>query len=145
MVGIGSELPRNQEYFWVNTCEFFIINVLWWPYSLSNLLTELPLLGFPPSSLIDSGPERKGAGEDMGMCALPVQTEFHAKVGILTLGFSRAHAYKIHLEGFLKYWILKTSPDFLNQNLFLTRVPNESYEEASLAKKKKKTCATTKF
>lgn len=74
----------------------------------------------------------------MGMCALPVQTEFHAKVGILTLGFSRAHAYKIHLEGFLKYWILKTSPDFLNQNLFLTRVPNESYEEASLAKKKKK-------
>lgn len=42
-------------------------------------------------------------GDDMGMCALPVQTKFHAKVGILTSRFSNVYDYKIRVEGFLKY------------------------------------------
>lgn len=56
-----------------------------------------------------------GDGEEIGSCALPLQTELHAKGHCLTSSF--LNVCKIHLESSLNYWILNTSPEFLSQNL----------------------------
>lgn len=73
------------------------------------------------------------------MCAFPVQNESCAKRSFLTLGFSTVYNYKTCLEGFLKIWIFEHQPrlteskSFDAGNLFLTWVPNESYDETRSA------------
>lgn len=81
----------------------------------------------------------RGMTRTSSTCAFPVGTESHPKGDFLTLGFSNEYDCKTHLEGFLKILVLEHQPRLLEPktsqegNLFLTRVPNESYDERSLA------------